>query len=324
MIVIAESRLIATVLLLLGATLWVILIYTILTAWTIKREKPTLAEGINGGWLLAVVATQSIAVLIALLSDQWDQPLRLHANFVALSMWLWGGMVYIWIVSLIFYRTRSSASLRPTWRPRTGSTCSGANPPGQQRRQALLTGVGHGASARRSVELRGERVAAGSAGDRGERPEDHGLDGDGRLDEADRDAELARDRCQPQRVGHAPRVDATERAERPQRLDHRHEAGGGPPGRRVCRRYLDANLGGAIAGVPPVVHGAGRHLDDPFARADGALAPGDLKADLARVDPEPLDEVVVDVRIARRGEGSRPRRGLPWTPLVTQLRRTRA
>ena len=81
-----------------------LLIYTIFTGLTIKREKPSLAEGINGGWLLAVVATQSIAVLIALLSGHWDQPLRLHANFVALSMWLWGGMVCIWIVSLIFLK----------------------------------------------------------------------------------------------------------------------------------------------------------------------------------------------------------------------------
>jgi tellurite resistance protein TehA-like permease len=103
-ILIARSVPIATGLLLLGAFLWVLLIYTIFTALTIKPEKPSLAEGINGGWLLAVVATQSVAVLVALLSDHWQQPLRLHANFVALSMWLWGGMLYIWIVSLIFYR----------------------------------------------------------------------------------------------------------------------------------------------------------------------------------------------------------------------------
>ncbi len=95
---------IATALLIFGAALWLILIYAIFTALTIKRDKPSLAEGINGGWLLAVVSTQSIAVLIALLSNQWDPALRLEANFIALSMWLWGGMLYIWIVSLIFYR----------------------------------------------------------------------------------------------------------------------------------------------------------------------------------------------------------------------------
>src|SRR6185295_4802369 len=76
-ILIAGSVSIAVALLILGAILWLLLIYTIFTALTIKPEKPSLAEGINGGWLLAVVATQSIAVLIALLSTHWHQPLRL-------------------------------------------------------------------------------------------------------------------------------------------------------------------------------------------------------------------------------------------------------
>ncbi len=103
-IVIAENFAIATGLLIVAAALWIVLTYAIFAGLTIKREKPSLAEGISGSWLLAVVATQSIAVLIALLSAHWEQPLRLHANFVALSMWLWGGMLYIWIISLILYR----------------------------------------------------------------------------------------------------------------------------------------------------------------------------------------------------------------------------
>ena len=57
-----------------------------------------------GAWLLAVVATQSIAVLSALVALHWGQPYRLAINFFALSMWLWGGMLYIWMISLIFYR----------------------------------------------------------------------------------------------------------------------------------------------------------------------------------------------------------------------------
>ena len=103
-VVIAHEFTLAAVLLGFAAVLWVLLTYTVFTALTIKREKPTLAQGISGTWLLAVVATQSIAVLTALLAAHWGQPLRLHANFVALSMWLWGGMLYIWIISLIFYR----------------------------------------------------------------------------------------------------------------------------------------------------------------------------------------------------------------------------
>ena len=87
-----------------GIALWVALTYTIFTAFTIKENKPTLDQGISGGWLLAVVATQSIAVLGALLAAYTEQPYKLELNFFALSMWLWGGMLYIWMMSLIFYR----------------------------------------------------------------------------------------------------------------------------------------------------------------------------------------------------------------------------
>jgi len=84
--------------------LWLGLTYTVFTAFTIKEAKPTLDRGITGGWLLAVVATQSIAVLSALLAAHIGQPWKLELNFFALSMWLWGGMLYIWMMSLIFYR----------------------------------------------------------------------------------------------------------------------------------------------------------------------------------------------------------------------------
>jgi tellurite resistance protein TehA-like permease len=87
-----------------GIILWLGLTYTIFTAFTIKEIKPPLDEGISGAWLLAVVATQSVAVLSALIASHWQQPFRLEMNFFALSMWLWGGMLYIWMISLIFYR----------------------------------------------------------------------------------------------------------------------------------------------------------------------------------------------------------------------------
>ncbi len=100
----AGSLAAATAFLVLGTALWVGLTYTSFTAFTVKREKPPLEEGLTGAWLIAVVATQSIAVLAALIAGKWPQPLRLELNFFALSMWLWGGMLYIWIISLIFYR----------------------------------------------------------------------------------------------------------------------------------------------------------------------------------------------------------------------------
>ena len=37
----------------LAALLWLLLTYTIFTAFTIRRDKPTLDKGISGAWLLA-------------------------------------------------------------------------------------------------------------------------------------------------------------------------------------------------------------------------------------------------------------------------------
>jgi tellurite resistance protein TehA-like permease len=103
-VLIADNYDIAIALWVVASILWVILIYSIFTAFSVKEHKPTLADGINGGWLLAVVSTQAIAVLGALIAAHWPQPYRLELNFLALSMWLWGGMLYIWMIALIFYR----------------------------------------------------------------------------------------------------------------------------------------------------------------------------------------------------------------------------
>ncbi len=88
----------------LAAGLWLVLTYAIFAALTVKEDKPPFHRGINGGWLLTVVATQSLTVLGALLvpaiAEPWQRPLA----FVALSMWMWGGMLYIWLMTLIFYR----------------------------------------------------------------------------------------------------------------------------------------------------------------------------------------------------------------------------
>lgn len=82
--------------------LWLILIYAVFTALTIKETKPPLEEGINGGWLVAVVATESVSTLASVLTPavEWQEALL----FVSLAFWLAGGMLYIWLISLIFYR----------------------------------------------------------------------------------------------------------------------------------------------------------------------------------------------------------------------------
>jgi tellurite resistance protein TehA-like permease len=101
---IANSVPVATAFFALGIVLWIAITYTLFTAFTIRSQKPALEQGLSAAWLIAVVATQSIAVLGALIAREYPQPYRLELNFFALSMWLWGGMFYIWIISLIFYR----------------------------------------------------------------------------------------------------------------------------------------------------------------------------------------------------------------------------
>lgn len=87
----------------LAIFLWALLTYTIFTGFTVKENKPSLADGINGGWLIAVVATQALSTLGAWLLPVFpsSQPQIL---FFSLSLWLAGGMLYIWVISLIFYR----------------------------------------------------------------------------------------------------------------------------------------------------------------------------------------------------------------------------
>jgi tellurite resistance protein TehA-like permease len=88
---------------LLALALWIVLTYAIFAGLTIAPSKPPLDEGIGGGWLLAVVATQSIAVVGALLAPQAGSA-SIALDFLALAMWLAAGMLYIWIMALIFYR----------------------------------------------------------------------------------------------------------------------------------------------------------------------------------------------------------------------------
>ena len=102
-VVVYELPAVALVLWIGGIALWACVTYTVLTVLTVKQEKPPLAQGINGGWLLAVVAAQSVAVLGALLAASFPSA-QAEVLFFALVMWLGGGMLYIWIISLIFYR----------------------------------------------------------------------------------------------------------------------------------------------------------------------------------------------------------------------------
>jgi len=84
--------------------LWVVLSYTILPGLMEVEDKPELDKGLSGVWLLVVVATQSVCVLGCLVAPHLPEGSAEPALFAALCFWLAGGMLYLWLIALIFYR----------------------------------------------------------------------------------------------------------------------------------------------------------------------------------------------------------------------------
>ncbi len=87
----------------LGILVWFLIMYSFFTAIMIRERKPNLSEGLTGGWLIAIVSTQSISflgVLIAPSLSSWQE----FFLFFALILFLLGAMLYIFIILLIFYR----------------------------------------------------------------------------------------------------------------------------------------------------------------------------------------------------------------------------
>jgi tellurite resistance protein TehA-like permease len=93
----------AAVLWTVGIVLWAAVTYGVLAVLTVKEHKPPMPEGLSGGWLVTVVAAQAVSVLGTQLAPGFGarEPLVL---FFSLLLWLGGGMLYIWIISLIFFR----------------------------------------------------------------------------------------------------------------------------------------------------------------------------------------------------------------------------
>jgi tellurite resistance protein TehA-like permease len=93
----------ARVLWIAGIVAWVLVMYAFFTATVIRETKPPLETGINGAWLLGIVATQSVSVLGTLLAARTEGSQEI-ALFFALCMYLLGAMLYLTIITLIFYR----------------------------------------------------------------------------------------------------------------------------------------------------------------------------------------------------------------------------
>lgn len=86
----------------LGLVLCVGLAYAFFVVMTVREPKPTLEAGINGGWLLVIVAIESVALLGVMVAP--DLPASRGMTFLAISAHFAGGMLYILFITLILYR----------------------------------------------------------------------------------------------------------------------------------------------------------------------------------------------------------------------------
>src|SRR5262249_49953926 len=85
--------------------LWFVTFYGVLAVLIVKPDKPSLADGLNGGWLVSAVAFHAVALLTVLLSAAGVfAGLERRLLFAALVLWLGGGALYLWIITLIFFR----------------------------------------------------------------------------------------------------------------------------------------------------------------------------------------------------------------------------
>ncbi|WP_414041279.1 tellurite resistance/C4-dicarboxylate transporter family protein [Acidithiobacillus sp. M4-SHS-6] len=89
-------------------------------AMVMATDSVSLFESnISGNWLLFVVAIQSIVILTILIASHAISFFRAELNFIALSLWILGGIFFIWIIILIIYRfsylTFSENDLDPSY-----------------------------------------------------------------------------------------------------------------------------------------------------------------------------------------------------------------
>lgn len=94
---------VAWVLWIAGAAFWSVLLYPPLLGVILGDPKPALGEGINGTWFLLTVATESVAVLGALLLAHLDAPSQL-LELTVLAAFTLGLVLYLIVMTMLFLR----------------------------------------------------------------------------------------------------------------------------------------------------------------------------------------------------------------------------
>ncbi|HEU5345870.1 MAG TPA: tellurite resistance/C4-dicarboxylate transporter family protein [Ktedonobacterales bacterium] len=90
------------VLTIIAAISWFILTYWIFAMVLITNEQP-IGQALNGSWLIAIVATESLAITWVLLTNIQPSQ-RATLQLLAYAFWTFGVLLYLIFIALIMYR----------------------------------------------------------------------------------------------------------------------------------------------------------------------------------------------------------------------------
>ena len=121
----AGHPMVATALACAAAVVWFALTYGVPASLLLARRRDSVLSGIDGTWLLWVVATQSLSIGAATLQPAWPSQSRLLAT-AAVALWSIGLLLYMLLIGLIRQRwltvALTPASLSPPYWILMGAT----------------------------------------------------------------------------------------------------------------------------------------------------------------------------------------------------------
>jgi len=122
---VAGHPMVTTVLACLAAAVWFVLTYGVPASLLLARQRDSVLGGIDGTWLLWVVATQSLSIDASTLFPVWPSQSELLAT-AAVALWSVGFILYLLLASLILLRWLTvpitPASLNPSYWILLGAT----------------------------------------------------------------------------------------------------------------------------------------------------------------------------------------------------------
>src|SRR5262245_50441028 len=99
----AGHPMVTTVLACVAGLVWFVLTYGVPASLLLARPRDSVLGGLDGTWLLWVVATQSLSIDAATLFPVWPSQSRLLAT-AAVALWSVGLVLYLLLVALIWQR----------------------------------------------------------------------------------------------------------------------------------------------------------------------------------------------------------------------------